>query len=284
MINLRLQVRCAVERDRRQISNLLFYEANTHRHLDWRSALDWIGSRHYWVLEDDGRIVAALACPQDPPHVGWVRFFGCQPSLSAADAWSVLWEIARHEIAQTDPQMQVAAIVVKHWFQSLLLSSGFVLNQNIVLLRLDTRDARQFTPPQGIRIRFMQDADLPTVTAVDLAAFGSFWHNTQDSLRRALSEAVCATVAEDVSGSIVGYQISTGNFLHAHLARLAVHPGAQGRGVATGLMGDLLQKLRVHKLEGISVNTQADNAASLSLYKKMGFTRTGEHFPVLIYM
>jgi ribosomal-protein-alanine N-acetyltransferase len=282
MINLRLQVRCAVERDRRQISNLLFYESNTHRHLDWRSALDWIGSQHYWVLEDDGRIVAALACPQDPPQVGWVRLFGYQPSLSAPDAWSALWETARHEIAQTDPHMQVAAIAVKHWFQAILLSSGFVINQNIILLRLNARDARQLPPTQGIRIRAMQAADLPVVTAVDLAAFGSFWHNTLNALHRALSEAVCATVAEDESG-IIGYQISTGNFLQAHLARLGVKPEAQGRGVATMLVSDLLQRLSVHKLEVISVNTQSDNGASLALYKKLGFTQTGEYFPVFVY-
>jgi [ribosomal protein S18]-alanine N-acetyltransferase len=282
MINLRLQVRRAVERDRRQISNLLFYEANTHRHLDWRSALDWIGSQHYWVLENDGRISAALSCPQDPPRVGWIRLFGYQPPLSAPEAWSALWDSARHEISQTDPHMQIAAIVVKHWFQSILLSSGFELNQNIVILRLNQGDARLFPPPHGIRIRMMQDVDLPVVTGIDLAAFGLFWHNTLDALHRAHSEAVCATVAEDDSG-VVGYQISTGNFFHAHLARLAVRPEAQGRGVGTALLGDLIQRLGVHQLEGISVNTQADNAASLALYKKWGFTRTGEHFPVLVY-
>jgi ribosomal protein S18 acetylase RimI-like enzyme len=30
----------------------------------------------------------------------------------------------------------------------------------------------------------------------------------------------------------------------------------------------------------LTVNTQADNAASLALYHKLGFRRTGEQFPV----
>lgn len=283
MIRLHLHVRRAREQDRRPISNLLFYEANTHRHLDWRSALDWIGSPHYWVLEDDHRILAALACPQDPPRVGWLRFFGYQPALSAAEAWRALWETARCEIAQTDPGMQVAAIVLKPWVRELLLSSGFEAKQDIVLLRLNLRSAVLPPPFAGVSIRPMQPADLLAVTAVDRAAFGYFWHNSQDTLRSALSEALYATVAENAAGMVLGYQISTGTPSHAHLARLAVRPEAQGKGIAKTLIGDLAERLRLQKLESLSVNTQADNAASLALYQKIGFVRTGERFPVLVY-
>ncbi len=86
----------------------------------------------------------------------------------------------------------------------------------------------------------MEEADMPAVIKIDLAAFGWFWHNTVDSLQRARLQSVSATVAEDDSG-VVGYQISTGNAFGAHLARLAVQPEAQGRGVGTALVGDLIQ-------------------------------------------
>jgi RimJ/RimL family protein N-acetyltransferase len=33
----------------------------------------------------------------------------------------------------------------------------------------------------------------------------------------------------------------------------------------------------------ITVNTQSDNLASLNVYKKLGFTLTGEKFPVMKY-
>ena len=78
-------------------------------------------------------------------------------------------------------QTHVAAIVVKQWFQSLLLSSGFELKQNIVLLELKNENIRVFSAPQGIRIRPMRDADMPAVAQVDLAAFGQFWHNTREA-------------------------------------------------------------------------------------------------------
>lgn len=128
----------------------------------------------------------------------------------------------------------------------------------------------------------MQDADLPAVAKVDLAAFGQFWHNTQIALQSARLQCAIATVAEDDLG-VIGYQLSTKNPLGAHLARLGVKPEAQGRGVGSVLVSYLIQVLGGSRLGRLSVNTQEDNTASLSLYKKLGFTRTGEHFPVLVY-
>jgi len=282
MINVSLQIRRAAGRDHDQIANLSFYESNAHRHLDWHSPLEWIGSPNYWVREEDGHITAALACPEDPPHMAWIRFFGHYQYLSAPQAWLSLWEVACSEIAQTHAQTYIAAIVIKQWFQSLLLSSGFELKQNIVLLELKNENLRSFSAPHGIRIRPMQDEDMPAVAKVDLAAFGQFWHNTELTLQRARLQCASATVAEDDSG-VIGYQLSTKNPLGAHLARLGVKPEAQGRGVGCALVSHLIQGFNKGQLSRLSVNTQADNIASLALYKKLGFIRTGEHFPVLVF-
>ncbi len=282
MINVSLEVRRAVAEDHYQIARLLLSEANTHRHLDWRSPLEWIGAPNYWVVEEDGSIIALLACPEDPPHVAWIRAFGFSPRLSGPEAWSALWGVAQSEIFGSNAQTQVAAIVVKQWFQNLLLSTGFRLKQNIVLLQLINENAKPFTMPKGLRIRSIQEEDMPFVTEIDLAAFGNFWHNTLDSLQRARLQSVSATVAEDDSG-LLGYQISTGNPFGAHLARLAVLPEAQGRGVGTALVGQLIQSGGSNKINRLSVNTQADNIVSLSLYQKLGFIRTGENFPVFVH-
>jgi ribosomal-protein-alanine N-acetyltransferase len=282
MINVSLQIRRAVSQDHDQIANLIFHESNTHRHLDWHSPLEWVGSSNYWVRVEDGLITAALACPEDPPHVAWIRFFGHYHYLSAPQAWPSLWGAVRNEIAGTNTQTYVAAIVSKPWFQSLLFSSGFELKQNIVLLDLKSEDIRPFSAPHGIRIRPMQDKDMPAVAKVDLAAFGQFWHNTERALQKARLQCASATVAEDDSG-VIGYQLSTKNPLGAHLARLGVRPEAQGRGIGSALVSHLIQSFNAGQLIRLSVNTQEDNIASLALYKKMGFVRTGEHFPVFVY-
>ena len=282
MIKPGVQVRRVVEQDYDRLANLTYYGANIHRHLDWHSPLEWVGATNYWLLEEGGVATAALACPDDPPRVAWIRFFGHHPSVSAPQAWSSLWEMACREMQQASQRTQVAAIVVKQWFQSLLVSSGFELRQHIVMLELNHENAGFFPVPPHIRIRPMRDADLPVVAQVDLAAFGQFWHNTEHTLQKARLQCASATVAEDDSG-VIGYQLSMKNPLGAHLARLAVKPEAQGRGTGKALVGQLIDSLGMGQWSRLSVNTQADNTASLALYKKIGFVLTGEHFPVFVY-
>ena len=277
-----LQVRRAVGQDQERIANLIFFESSSHRHLDWHSPLEWVGSPNYWVREEGRRITAALACPEDPPHVSWIRYFGHHQDLSAAEAWSSLWEMAHSEIKQESENTFIAAIAIKQWFQALLLSSGFELKQSIVLLELMRENARMFPEPREIRIRPMRDADLPAVVQVDLASFGEFWHNTGNVLEKARLQCASATVAEDDSG-LIGYQLSTRNPFGMHLARLGVRPEAQGRGIGSALVSQLIRDLGPDQSARLSVNTQSDNAPSLALYKKMGFILTGEHFPVFIY-
>lgn len=128
----------------------------------------------------------------------------------------------------------------------------------------------------------MRPDDLPVAEEVDLEAFGPFWHNTYDSLQRAYSQAVYSSVAEDDSG-LIGYQISTGNPFGVHLARLGVRPEAQGRGVGSALVGEMIRRVRILPTGRITVNTQQENLASLKLYQKLGFVSTGENYPVFIY-
>lgn len=281
MISVNVQIRPAELADQQQIANLMYFEAHVHRHMDWRTPLDWLGSAYYWVLENHGYITAALACPQDPPGIAWLRLFTYAPPLTGHEAWSPLWEAARGEIARTGGAL-MAAIAVKPWLQDLLKGSNFNKYQDIVLLEWT---AQHFDPPSipsGIYIRPMEVDDLPAVVETDADAFEPLWHNSLRALHKAYSLAVCAMVAED-AGKIVGYQISTGNMLGAHLARLAVQKEAQGRGVGAALVGDLILRLNTRHLARLTVNTQADNAVSLSLYQKLGFVRTGEQYPVFTH-
>ncbi len=281
MIRQTLRVRRVDEQDRRSLALLTTYELNTHCHLDWRGALDWIGERNFWALEEDGVIVAALACPEDPPNIAWIRLFSFAPQISGAEAWAELWRVASAEIQRENQNAQIAAIVTKQWFQSLLTQSDFEARVNIFLLELTNDNYARIKPNPLIKIRPMRVEDLPFVVDVDRAAFGEFWHNDLDSLSRAYAQSFYSSVAED-ENEIYAYQISTGNSFGAHLARLAVRPQAQGRGVGSALTLDLARHVRSFLGGRLTVNTQSDNAASLSLYSKIGFVRTGEQYPVLV--
>jgi ribosomal-protein-alanine N-acetyltransferase len=270
-------VRPADLSDHQQLSNLIFFETHLHRHLDWRSPLEWLGAPFYWALEEGRRITAALACPPEVDGIAWVRLFVYSGHWSPQNAWSMLWSTAQAEITAAGGAT-VAAIAMQPWFRQVLTATGFENRQQIVMLEWQYKNwaARE---ADGIRIRAMTQSDLPAVTRTDHASFDPLWHNSFDTIERAYAQALYATVAER-DGEIIGYQLTTGHQQRAHLARLAVDPSLQGRGVGQALLSDLFTLLTKSGIMRLSVNTQSDNSASLSLYKKMGFDRTGEEYPV----
>jgi len=281
MIEVSLQVRPAVPQDQHQIANLMFFESHVHRHLDWRAPLEWLGHPYYWVIEDKGRILAALACPQDPDGIAWVRLFAHARDLSLNDAWTALWETAQRDIAQNGGAI-VAMIAMHQWLSDLLIRNDFTHTQSIIMLEWKGSAVSPWTLGEGLTIRSMQPDDLPAVAELDASAFMPLWQNPLDALEKALPQATAATVVEDAEG-LVGYQISTANPFGAHLARLAVRPDAQRRGLGSLIVTDLIRRLKEKGVARLTVNTQSDNHASLALYKKMGFVQTGEKFPVYCY-
>lgn len=276
-------VRPADLSDHQQLSNLIFFETRLHRHLDWRSPLEWLGAPFYWALDEGGQITAALACPEEFRGIAWVRLFVYTGRWSAENTWNMLWSTARQEIAQAGGS-KVAAIAVQPWFQEILAESGFENRQQIVLLewRRAAGQRSEARETSGIRIRKMTQADLPEVEKTDAASFDPLWHNPLETLHRAFAQAFYVTVAENENG-IIGYQLSTGGGQRAHLARLAVHPAVQGKGAGRALLGDLFTHLTYAGIPRLSVNTQSDNKVSLSLYQRMGFVRTGEQYPVYTF-
>ena len=276
-------VRPAGPSDQQQISNLIFFESRLHRHLDWRSPLEWLGAPFYWALDEGGQITAALACPSERPAIAWVRLFVYTGRWSAENAWNMLWSTAKEEIAQAGGA-KVAAIAIQPWFQDIVAASGFENRQQIVMLEWHgfSGQPTNVRPLNGIQIRRMKEADLPDVEKTDAASFEPLWQNPLETLQRAFAQALYATVAENERG-IIGYQLSTGGGQRAHLARLAVHPAVQGKGAGRALLSDLFRHLTYSGIPRLSVNTQSDNQVSLSLYQHMGFARTGEQYPVYTF-
>ncbi len=280
MINAQLLARSANQSDHTQIANLMYFEPHVHRHLDWRGALEWLGAPEYWVLDQFGVVTAALACPPDPEGVSWVRLFTHASSMPLAEAWHILWENAKSSLRGQG--LLAAAITTADWFSTLLTESGFESNQQIVVLQHNSAQFPQRYIAPDITFRAMTEGDLPYVKAVDWAGFAPIWRNSLPALRSGFSQAGFATVAL-VDGEIVGYQISTRNSFGTHLARLAVTPRYQGRGIGYLLVQDLLNQTRRVGGYRLTVNTQNDNLTSLALYQKIGFEFTGERYTVFNY-
>ena len=274
-------VRKAEGADREQLSNLIFLESHVHRHLDWRGPLDWLEHSPFWVLEEGKRITAALACPPDPDDIAWIRLFAFEAHVSGRAAWQLLWKSVQGQLLERGGAT-VAAIAIQRWLDPILLEHGFAPASHIVMLEMDSAGARPPQKPAQCRIRLMVPGDLPRVVALDSVAFEHLWRNSIEALTKAYTQASYASVAEDDSG-LLGYQLSTGGSFGTHLARLAVLPAAQRRGLGAALVNDLIAHIPAGREPRLTVNTQADNSASLALYYRLGFRRTGERYPVYAF-
>lgn len=277
-----LRVRPATSRDRRSLDKLLKYQSKSHRHLDWKSPLDWLGRSPFLVAQLHGRPAALLACPPDPLENAWIRAFAAGGLLDTRRAWEVLWEAALSELESTPGVERSLAIVLEPWFAETLAHAGF--RQTTEILMLSWENERRLPPqkPAAAAVRPMEAPDLAAVASLDRASFAPVWHNSLETLTYALGRSVIATVSEDSSG-ITGYQISSPNPFGGHLARLAVRPDLQGRGIGYALLYDLLQRFQAKGAFRVTVNTQADNRASHRLYFKAGFHLTGERYPIYEY-
>ncbi len=274
-----LSIRPATPKDWQSLANLVHFEARVHRHLDWRPALEWLGYDPYLVAERQGEVIAALACPPDPPAVAWIRLFAVTSDVPVRAAWDELWPVALDQFARTGRDITVATIPLHAWFRNLLEKSKFSRTHTVIVLRWNKGTSWQAPSRSSPMIRVMDHADLGLVEKVDASAFGLIWQNSLVDLEIAFRQAAIASVAV-IEDEIVGYQISTATPMGGHLARLAVKPMHQGLGIGYALLVDLLSKFEQRGAQSVTVNTQQDNLFSLSLYQKAGFKRTGEEYPV----
>jgi ribosomal protein S18 acetylase RimI-like enzyme len=271
----RLTIRLAKENDRRQLARLIHFCPWVHRHLDWRTPLDWLGYQPYLIVERDGQLLAALACPPDPPEIAWIRLLAISSEFTIADAWKVLWQSAYEYLWG----ITVAAIPIQSWFSQQLISAQFEHTHDVAMFAWENqKPPPKYVPPNCI-LRLMNHNDLTVIKELDSLAFGPIWQQSFEMLEVAFKQSAHAMVAETSEG-IVGYQVSTTGSGGSHLARLAVHPMYQGKGIGYALTRDMLAYFHHRGSLKVTVNTQTDNHASLALYKKVGFRPTGETFPV----
>lgn len=274
-------VRKAQTNDTSDLAFFLNQARYVHRHLDWRPPLEWLGEDAFWILEEDQRIQGVLACPPDPPGICWLRLFASSAHISPDEALERLFARAL-EFARQTPGTTLAAISLHDWFERLLLRHDWRQHQQIVTLIWNGHFAAQPQLPAGAVIRPILPEDLAEVTRLDNQAFEPLWRLSQTALTQAYEQSAFATLMQ-IGDRIVAYQMSTATSFSAHLARLAVQPELQGQRIGYSLVYDLLKNLERLQIWSATVNTQHDNLASQALYQHLGFTHTGDQFPVLVY-
>jgi ribosomal-protein-alanine N-acetyltransferase len=203
-------------------------------------------------------------------------------SISIASAWSKLWRGALAWHLEYAPESPISSLIIQSEMEKLLLTAGFKEINQVISLVWDVTTARWPDVKKDLALHKMNREDLNRCYQIDRDAFKPIWRNTITQLEIAFEQAFYASVIK-VDGIVRAYQISTTNPQGGHLARLAVDPEFQQRGLGSRLLSDVLDRFFEIGVLDVSVNTQADNPLSLELYRKFGFRELPETYPVFQY-
>lgn len=224
-----------------------------------------------------GEVVGCLSCPPEPPGVAWIRLFAVGPSSSPPGVWEAMWATVLARLGASLPTF--AALTQQSWMKGVLQEANF--RETHAVLFMEWRGQVPPAPSHGsIRLRPLIASDLDDIWALDSQAFAPLWQHSRKALEAALAQSSLARAALDEGGRILGYSLSTSSALGGHIARLAVHPSHQNRGIGRALMADTLRQLSERGISTVSVNTQSDNPRARVLYRGLGFRETGQVYPV----
>ncbi len=265
------------------LRDLLERPDRSHVHIDWQDVLDWF---------HDPAVLGCLAWQQDqpvgvmavsPPHQGisWLRVVALTGGVSVGSTVRRLW--AGLQPAMRDAGVRrVAVLLHSAWLERALASIDFYHVDDVVSLKRTglTLLRRVGTGSEhGLVLRPVKPADLPSILAVDHAAFVPGWRMHLPDFQMGMGEAVSFFLAE-VGSEAVGYELTVPNGAAVHLARLATVPDMQGQGVGGSLLRAALKRCMTRGFHVMTVNTQASNLASQHLYRRFGFTNTSADVPV----
>jgi ribosomal-protein-alanine N-acetyltransferase len=250
-----------------------FLNANnlSFNNLDWFSPDERFNEPGCFAIIEGQQIKALLAATPECPTAAWLRFFYAERNGEHPKYLKALLSQVKTTLLDMGAQ-NLFSLAPYDWLERLLTGEGFKPADIVVTLQCNFEEQYSSVARQDIIIREMTNRDMAAVEAIDIAAFDPSWQLNRASLTKTYHRSSWHSVAL-LEGKIVGYQMSTSAFDSAHLARLAVDPRWQRRGVGHRLVEDMFETFSAMGVRSFSVNTQASNVQSLSLYQSLGFER-----------
>jgi ribosomal-protein-alanine N-acetyltransferase len=137
-----------------------------------------------------------------------------------------------------------------------------------------------------VTIRTLGYSHLPQVIAIERRAFPTPWSLAMFVLELSKPSGVCLAAMEHApspdgdadsrrvrSERVVGYLICSRYADVWHLMNIAVDPAARCRGVATALLGEMVQ--RAGPEESYTLEVRPSNTVAIALYERFGFRSAG---------
>jgi ribosomal-protein-alanine N-acetyltransferase len=268
-------------RDRSAVRDLLIQPHHLHNQLDWHEAEAWLeqATARAWTIWQGQRLVGLVGMSEPVDGAAWLRLAIMRMEVDASGLLRRAWE-SMLPMLRAAGAREAAVLIGDSWWMPHFMALGFTPYDEIITLRRSSVDLPAI-PSSALALRTFAAPDLQAITMIDRLAFSPPWQMGNADIRQAERMSASAIVAVQ-DGHVVGFQLSTFYFDGAHLARLAVHPDYQGRGVGQALVADLILRMSRRSVYIITVNTQLTNMQSQRLYHRFGFTRTGYDLPVWV--
>lgn len=215
---------------------------------------------------------------------------GYSPAPAVNDLITTLVDTltANHTATHTGPLLMVS-YGMYDWVCQGLSRNGFDLVDTVEFFQIDDLEKHlaQRPPPTPDLVLHPAEPELfGQLAALDATAFPPLWHFGERDLvelcMRCRVQVAYHTADAEQAHEPVGYSAVCYNSREeAQLARLAVAPGYQGRGIGRALLWDSIQDAAATQHKILVLNTQSNNHRSQRLYLGMGFRSMGETLPVL---
>lgn len=186
------------------------------------------------------------------------------------------------EEQSVDYAVQYLCYGAEYWLSKALQEAGFSQIEAVQFYQLDRLRSRLGSlPPVPRELTFtpLTPAQLDELAILDAATFDPLWHFGRRDLFELLMRGRMQVAWWE--GTMVGYNAVCANSQNeAQLARLAVHPNFQGRGIGRALLGDAI-RYAARDFAVLVLNTQINNSRSQNLYRGLGFRPIGASLSVM---
>ncbi|MBN2248618.1 MAG: GNAT family N-acetyltransferase [Coriobacteriia bacterium] len=158
-------------------------------------------------------------------------------------------------------------------------AAGLTIREMLETLETTLGPSAQTAEPGMSMVRAASPTDISAILEVDAACFTPFWRYDRRLLERFCAAGGLAVAEHD--GRCLGYTLVTVDRGTAVLGRLCVEPQSRRRGVGMHLLRSALERACAADARHVTLSTQGDNAAALSLYRAAGFRLTGRRYAFL---
>lgn len=152
------------------------------------------------------------------------------------------------------------------------LDSNYAAQSHGVHYKMALQDTTKLQAVDTSRVVQLGTANFAALTELFEASYPGNWFD------RRMLETGCFYGILDGSQvvSVAGIHVYSPRYRVATLGNVTTHPDFRGRGLGTAVCAKLCESLLV-TVDHVGLNVQADNAAAIACYRRLGFARVADY-------